>query len=68
MPHTARSCNDPYASKINPIFAENHTLLVDLSEPDPKDPVQEAGRRLQGTTVLLARLHAKRGSRGLVIS
>ena len=35
MPHTARSCNDPYASKINPIFVENHTRLVDLSEPDP---------------------------------
>ena len=35
MPHTTRCCNDPYASKINPIFVENRTRLVDLSEPDP---------------------------------
>ena len=35
MPHTASSCNDPYASRINPIFAENRTPLFDLSEPDP---------------------------------
>ena len=35
MPHTASSCNDPYASRINLIFAENRTPLFDLSEPDP---------------------------------
>ena len=35
MPHTTRSCNDPYASGINQIFVENRVPLVDLSEPDP---------------------------------